>query len=59
MKKIYLQPKLVIVNVNIKSTILEGSLGKSSTSVSGSKGGWARENNSWDIWGNNDTEFDD
>ncbi len=53
MKKIYLQPKLVVVNVNIRSSILEGSLIKSDTTVSGSKGGWAREDNSWDIWGTN------
>jgi len=53
MKKIYLQPKLVIVNVKVMSTILEGSLLKSTNTVSGNKGGWAREDNSWDIWGTN------
>ena len=56
MKKIYLQPKLVVVNVNIRSSILEGSLTKFDKTVSGSNGGWAREDNSWDIWG---TDADD
>ena len=57
MKKIYLQPKLVIVSVNIKSAILEGSLTKfGSTTVSGDRGGWAREDNSWNIWGSGDDE---
>lgn len=56
MKKIYLQPKLVIVNVKVMSTILEGSLLKSTNTVNGNKGGWTREDNSWDIWG---TDADD
>jgi len=57
MKKTYLQPKLVIVNVNIKSVILEGSLLKSNNTVSGASGGWVREDNSsWDIWGSGDDE---
>ena len=56
MKKIYLQPKLVIVSVNIKSAILEGSLTKFGSTVNGDRGGWARQDNSWNIWGGGDDE---
>ena len=56
MKKTYLQPKLVVVNVKIKSAILEGSYVMSSNKAMGENGGWAREDNSWDIWGSDDED---
>ncbi len=51
MKKTYLQPEVSVISTNIKSVILEGSLIKSEEQVSGGSGGWVKEDNAWDIWG--------
>ena len=55
MKKIYNQPTTKVVKIQIMHMIAD-SIGVNNTQLSGSKAGWAREDNSWDIWGSGDDE---
>ena len=55
MKKIYIQPNVKVVMVRSMQMIAD-SIGVKNTQLSGSKAGWSREDNSWDIWG---TDADD
>ena len=56
MKKIYSQPTTKVVKIQAAKMVAQ-SLTKYD---SGSKGAvLGREDNSWDIWGNNETEFED
>ena len=54
MKKTYIQPNVEVMNVNIKSTVLTGSLLLGDSIVEDENGGWAREEQrtEWDIWTN-------
>ena len=54
MKKSYLQPETSVENLHIESQLL---IKVSGGTVEGDDGGWVKEeNDSWDIWGNNDAE---
>lgn len=60
MKKIYLKPTVETVSINLQRTILDGSLLKNEAEVSGSSGGWTKQNNGWDdIWGSGDEDVTD
>lgn len=60
MKKIYLKPTVETVSINLQRTILDGSLLKNEAEVSGSSGGWTKQNNGWDdIWGSGDEDATD
>ncbi len=50
MKKMYIEPKLETTSVSTTQGILTGSLLKSDTQVSGTSGGWTKEDNDWNIW---------
>jgi hypothetical protein len=56
MKKIYNAPttKTVVINVN-KNVLTTTSIAVGTQSVNGSAA-LGREDNSWDIWGNNDLD---
>ena len=54
MKKTYIAPVSRTVQLGIKKNVMYSM---SETTVTGAKGGWAREeNSSWDIWGSGDDE---
>ena len=57
MKKIYIEPNVKVVMVRSMQMIAD-SIGVINSKLSGEKAGWAREDNSWDIWGSNDEDFD-
>lgn len=62
MKKKYISPALLMMNVAIKETLLVGSLEKFEDKVSGVNGGWTKDSGDWDIWGNgsgSDDDYDD
>lgn len=51
MKKTYIAPALFIQGVEIKDSLLVGSLPKGEGTVSGGNGGWTKSNGDWgDIW---------
>ena len=52
MKKAYIAPVSKTVQLAIKKNVMYSM---SETTVNGTaKGGWAREDNSWDIWDNDE-----
>ncbi len=54
MKKSYLQPETCIENLHLESQLL---IKISGSTVEGDDGGWVKEeNNTWDIWGENEAE---
>ena len=55
MKKKYFSPGLVVVNIAVKSAMLQLSVNSKELS-NRSNAGLAREDKSWDIWGNDDVE---
>ena len=60
MKMIYLKPTVETVSINLQRTILDGSLLKNEAEVSGSSGGWTKQNNGWDdIWDSGDEDVTD
>lgn len=52
MKKIYIQPNVKVVMVRSMQMIAD-SIGVNGKQLSGTNAGWAREDNSLDIWGTN------
>ena len=57
MKKTYLQPEVSVYNTAAKNALLDGSLKVNETGgVSGTSGGWTKEENAWDIWGNDEID---
>ena len=61
MKKVYNAPTTLCVKLRAANMIalsLNGSEKVTSSNMSGFEQN-ARTNNSWDIWGNNDTDFED
>ena len=57
MKKIYLQPNVEVLNVNLRNTILDGSLQKFEEEADA--GGWVKQEEQWDIWGKMQEEEED
>lgn len=53
MKRTYIAPETVIVALNVKDGLL---LDMSTATVSGTDGGWTKEDNSWDIWSSDNVE---
>ena len=51
--KTYIQPETKVVSIRLNHMIAD-SIGVNNTQLSGSKAGWAREDNSWDIWDNDE-----
>lgn len=45
MKKIYISPSTLVVELRCKNYLLEGSYQVFTTTASGSEGGWTREEN--------------
>jgi len=54
MKKTYMQPTSRTKYVEVENEMLTGSLQKFDGSVD--NGGWTKEDNSWDIWGESAVE---
>ncbi len=61
MKKTYIQPTTVIVKTMSHSIIAASPTGSKvyDEGLSGSEYGLAREDNAWDIWGNNADDFEE
>ena len=56
MKKTYIEPNTRLVVIHSIHMMAE-SIGVNSKQLPGTSAGWAREDNSWDIWGGDD--YDD
>ncbi len=57
MKKTYLQPKSIVVNIKLRCSILEGSVQLFNTTATDA--GWTKQDNSWDVWGGDDDDWDE
>ncbi|MBQ7571925.1 MAG: hypothetical protein IJT19_06775 [Bacteroidaceae bacterium] len=55
MKKTYIEPNTRLVVIHSIHMMAE-SIGVNSKQLTGTSAGWAREDNSWDIWGGGDDE---
>ena len=59
MKKTYISPLAKTVKIRLNHVIADSlriGAKEETAKTSGTSGGWARQDNAWDIWGSDDAE---